>query len=150
MKIAIGSDHRGFTLKEDLKEYLKKLGFVYKDFGTFSEESSDYPDSAAEVSIKVSQGQYDRGILICASGSGMNIVANKYQNIRAVVANDVNLAIMSRAHNNSNIITLGSKYISSDVAKNIVELWLTTDYEAGRHDIRLNKLRQIENINFAE
>ena len=124
MKIAIGSDHRGFILKEDLKDYIQKLGFDYKDFGTFSEEKSDYPDSAAEVSLKVSQGQYDRGILICASGSGMNIVAN--------------------------VITLGSKYVSTDVAKNIIELWLTTDYEAGRHDVRLNKLKQIENINFAE
>ena len=150
MKVAIGSDHRGFSLKEELKEYIHKLGFDYKDFGAFSDENFDYPDSAAEVSLKVSQGQYDRGILICASGSGMNIVANKYPNVRAVVANDVNLAIMSRAHNNSNIITLGSKYVSVDVAKNIIELWLTTDYEAGRHDIRLNKLKQIENINFAE
>ena len=127
MKIAIGSDHRGFILKEDLKDYIQKLGFDYKDFGTFSEEKSDYPDSAAEVSLKVSQGQYDRGILICASGSGMNIVANKYRNIRAVVANDVNLAIMSRAHNNSNVITLGSKYVSTDVAKNIICLLYTSD-----------------------
>ena len=111
MKIAIGSDHRGFSLKEDLKDYIQKLGFDYKDFGTFSEESSDYPDSASEVSLKVSQGQYHRGILICASGSGMNIVANKFPNVRAVVANDVNLAIMSRAHNNSNIITLVLTYL---------------------------------------
>ncbi|MBT3446068.1 ribose 5-phosphate isomerase B [bacterium] len=150
MKVAIGSDHRGFSLKEELKEYIHKLGFDYKDFGAFSDENFDYPDSAAEVSLKVSQGQYDRGILICASGTGMSIVANKFPNIRAVVANDVNLAIMSRSHNDCNIITLGSRYVSNDVAKNIIELWLTTDYEGGRHDVRLNKLKQIENINFEE
>ena len=150
MKIAIGSDHRGFVLKEEIKEYLEKLNYEYKDFGTYSEESFDYPDSASEVAKRVSQDQFQRGILICASGSGMNIVANKYTNIRAVVANDVNVAIMSRSHNNSNVITLGAKYITSDVAKNIIELWLTTDFESGRHEARLDKIKQIEKINFIE
>ena len=149
MKIAIGSDHRGFSLKEELKIYIQKIGFEVKDFGTSGNESCDYPDPASEVSVKVSQGHFERGILICASGCGMNIVANKYPNIRAVIANDVNIATVSRAHNDSNIITIGSKYVSTDVAKNIVELWLTSDYEGGRHDGRLNKLKQIENINFA-
>mgnify|MGYP001338205501 FL=1 len=150
MKIAIGSDHRGFVLKEEIKEYLEKLNYEYKDFGTYSEESFDYPDSASEVAKRVSQDQFQRGILICASGCGMNIVANKYTNIRAVVANDVNVAIMSRSHNNSNVITLGAKYITSDVAKNIIELWLTTDFESGRHEARLDKIKQIEKINFIE
>ena len=150
MKIAIGSDHRGFVLKEEIKEYLEKLNYEYKDFGTYSEESFDYPDSACEVAKRVSQDQFQRGILICASGCGMNIVANKYTNIRAVVANDVNVAIMSRSHNNSNVITLGAKYITSDVAKNIIELWLTTDFESGRHEARLDKIKQIEKINFIE
>ena len=150
MKIAIGADHRGFVLKEEIKEYLEKLNYEYKDFGTYSEESFDYPDSASEVAKRVSQDQFQRGILICASGCGMNIVANKYTNIRAVVANDVNVAIMSRSHNNSNVITLGAKYITSDVAKNIIELWLTTDFESGRHEARLDKIKQIEKINFIE
>ena len=150
MKIAIGSDHRGFVLKEEIKEYLEKLNYEYKDFGTYSEESFDYPDSASEVAKRVSQDQFQRGILICASGCGMNIVANKYTNIRAVVANDVNVAIMSRSHNNSNVITLGAKYITTDVAKNIIELWLTTDFESGRHEARLDKIKQIEKINFIE
>ena len=150
MKIAIGSDHRGFVLKEEIKEYLEKLNYEYKDFGTYSEESFDYPDSASEVAKRVSQDQFQRGILICASGCGMNIVANKYTNIRAVVANDVNVAIMSRSHNKSNVITLGAKYITSDVAKNIIELWLTTDFESGRHEARLDKIKQIEKINFIE
>ena len=150
MKIAIGSDHRGFVLKEEIKEYLEKLNYEYKDFGTYSEESFDYPDSASEVAKRVSQDQFQRGILICASGCGMNIVANKYTNIRAVVANDVNVAIMSRSHNNSNVITLGAKYITSDVAKNIIELWLTTDFESGIHEARLDKIKQIEKINFIE
>ena len=150
MKIAIGSDHRGFVLKEEIKEYLEKLNYEYKDYGTYSEESFDYPDSASEVAKRVSQDQFQRGILICASGCGMNIVANKYTNIRAVVANDVNVAIMSRSHNNSNVITLGAKYITSDVAKNIIELWLTTDFESGRHEARLDKIKQIEKINFIE
>ena len=150
MKIAIGSDHRGFVLKEEIKEYLEKLNYEYKDFGTYSEQSFDYPDSASEVAKRVSQDQFQRGILICASGCGMNIVANKYTNIRAVVANDVNVAIMSRSHNNSNVITLGAKYITSDVAKNIIELWLTTDFESGRHEARLDKIKQIEKINFIE
>ena len=150
MKIAIGSDHRGFVLKEEIKEYLEKLNYEYKDFGTYSEESFDYPDSASEVAKRVSQDQFQRGILICASGCGMNIVANKYTNIRAVVANDVNVAIMSRSHNNSNVITLGAKYITSSVAKNIIDLWLTTDFESGRHEARLDKIKQIEKINFIE
>ena len=150
MKIAIGSDHRGFALKEELKDYLEKLNFQYKDFGTFSEDVFDYPDSASEVAKRISHGQFERGILICASGCGMNIVANKYPNVRAVVANDIGTAIISRSHNNSNIITLGARFLSSTVAKNIIELWLTTEYEAGRHEIRLNKLKQIENINFAD
>ena len=149
MKVAIGCDHRGFSLKEELKTYINKLGFEVKDFGSFSEDACDYPDSASEVSIKVSQGHFERGILVCASGCGMNIVANKFPNVRAVIANDVNTATMSRAHNDSNMITIGSKFVSIDVAKNIVELWLTSDYEGGRHDNRLNKLKQIENINFA-
>jgi len=150
MKIAIGSDHRGFALKEELKNYLEKLDFRYKDFGTFSDKVVDYPDSASEVAQRVSQGQFERGILICASGCGMNIVANKYPNVRAIVANDVNVAIMSRSHNNANILALGAKHLSTAVAKNIVELWLTTDFESGRHEARLNKLKQIENINFGE
>jgi|TARA_B100000085_G_C18527181_1_gene506335 ribose 5-phosphate isomerase B len=149
MKIAIGSDHRGFLLKEELKNYINKLGFDVKDFGCHDEDTCDYPDTASEVANKVSQGHFDRGILICASGCGMNIVANKFPNIRAVIANDVNIATVSRAHNDTNVITIGSKYVSSDVAKNIVELWLTSDYEGERHEGRLNKLKQIENINFA-
>ncbi len=111
MKIAIGSDHRGFSLKEELKIYIQKIGFEVKDFGASGDESCDYPDPASEVSVKVSQGHFERGILICASGCGMNIVANKYPNIRAVIANDVNIATVSRAHNDSNIITIGSKYL---------------------------------------
>ena len=134
MKIAIGSDHRGFLLKEELKNYINKLGFDVKDFGCHDEDTCDYPDTASEVANKVSQGHFDRGILICASGCGMNIVANKFPNIRAVIANDVNIATVSRAHNDTNVITIGSKYVSSDVAKNIVELWLTSDYEGERHD----------------
>ena len=149
MKIAIGSDHRGFLLKEELKNYINKLGFDVKDFGCHDEDTCDYPDTASDVANKVSQGHFDRGILICASGCGMNIVANKFPNIRAVIANDVNIATVSRAHNDTNVITIGSKYVSSDVAKNIVELWLTSDYEGERHEGRLNKLKQIENINFA-
>ena len=149
MKIAIGCDHRGFSLKEELKNYISKLGLEVKDFGTFDDNPCDYPDTASEVANKVSQGHFDRGILICASGCGMNIVANKFPNIRAVIANDVNIATMSRAHNDTNIITIGSRYVSVDVAKNIVELWLTSDYEGERHEERLNKLKQIENINFA-
>ena len=146
MKIAIGSDHRGFLLKEELKNYINKLGFDVKDFGCHDEDTCDYPDTASEVANKVSQGHFDRGILICASGCGMNIVANKFPNIRAVIANDVNIATVSRAHNDTNVITIGSKYVSSDVAKNIVELWLTSDYEGERHEGRLNKLKQIENV----
>ena len=109
MKIAIGSDHRGFLLKEELKNYINKLGFDVKDFGCHDEDTCDYPDTASEVANKVSQGHFDRGILICASGCGMNIVANKFPNIRAVIANDVNIATVSRAHNDTNVITIGSK-----------------------------------------
>ena len=149
MKIAIGCDHRGFSLKEELKSYISKLGFEVKDFGSFDDDPCDYPDTASEVANKVSQGHFERGILICASGCGMNIVANKFPNIRAVIANDVNIATMSRAHNDSNIITIGSRYVSTDVAKNIVELWLKSDYEGGRQEDRLNKVQRIAKFNLA-
>ena len=140
MKIAIGCDHRGFSLKEELKSYISKLGLEVKDFGTFDDNTCDYPDTASEVANKVSQGHFDRGILICASGCGMNIVANKYKNIRAAQCFNLKSTKLSRLHNDANIITLGSRLLTKKNALNCVSVFLNTKFEGGRHLKRIKKI----------
>jgi ribose 5-phosphate isomerase B len=145
MKIALGSDHGGYQLKENLKKYLKELNVEYKDFGCNSEKSVDYPDIGFKIAIEVKNRKYDKGILICGTGIGMSIVANKIKGIRASLCHDVFSARYAREHNDANILTLGGRVIDSGLAKEIVKVWLNTDFSGEeRHLKRLNKIKQEE------
>lgn len=145
MKIALGSDHGGYQLKENLKKYLKELKVEYKDFGCNSEKSVDYPDIGFKIAIEVKNRNYDKGILICGTGIGMSIVANKIKGIRASLCHDVFSARYAREHNDANILTLGGRVIDSGLAKEIVKVWLNTDFSGEeRHLKRLNKIKQEE------
>lgn len=145
MKIALGSDHGGYQLKENLKEYLKELDVEYIDFGCESEKSVDYPDIGFKVAIEVRSGKYDRGILICGTGIGMSVVANKVRGIRASLCHDVFSARNTREHNDANILTLGARVIGVGLAKEIVKVWLNTKFcQKERHINRLNKIKQKE------
>lgn len=144
MKIVIAADHAGFELKEIIIKFIKELGYEVFDMGTSSSCSVDYPDYAEAVAKAVSDGTYERGILICGTGIGMSIVANKFKNIRAALCNDLFTAKMSRLHNDSNILCMGSRVIGIGLAKEIVKTWLTTIFEGNRHLKRLEKLNLIE------
>lgn len=142
LKIAIGSDHGGFELKAKIAEYLESKGIEIKDFGTFTNESCDYPVFAKEVAIEVANGSFDRGILICGTGIGVSIVANKVKGIRAALCFDTFCAKMSREHNNANILCLGQRVLSQDLALEIVDIWLKTDFEGGRHQRRVDLIEE--------
>jgi len=144
MKIAIGSDHAGFCLKEDVIEFLKGLKHDIVDCGTYNTESVDYPDFGEKVSRMVSAGEVERGILICGTGIGMSMVANKFPNVRAALCNDLFSAKMSRLHNNANVLVLGGRIIGKDLASEIVRTWMSTAFEGDRHMRRLNKIKKIE------
>jgi ribose 5-phosphate isomerase B len=143
-KIAIGSDHAGFGLKEDVLGLLKSLNIAVVDCGTNTTESVDYPDFGAKVAELVSSGEVERGILICGTGLGMSMVANKYPKVRAALCNDLFSAKMSRMHNDANVLVLGGRVIGKDLASEIVKVWLTTPFEGERHLKRLNKIKNIE------
>ena len=144
MKIAIGSDHAGYILKEQIKRFLGKMDIETADAGTGSEESVDYPDYGSEVARAVSAGRVARGILICGSGIGMSIVANKFPGIRAALCRDAETAVLSRRHNDSNILVLAGRERGSDEAEAIVQAWLDTAFDGGRHQRRLDKITTIE------
>ncbi len=144
MKIAIGADHAGFEEKEKLKKTLDAIGADYTDMGTNSTESVDYPDFARKVGEAVADGEYDRGILVCGSGTGMAIAANKVPGIRAAVAWNEEIARLSRQHNNANVLSLAARYIPDEEQERIVKTWLATDFEGGRHERRVEKIEQIE------
>lgn len=144
MKIAIGSDHAGFGLKEDVLELLKGLNHEIDDCGTYNLESVDYPDFGEKVSKMVSVGEVERGILICGTGIGMSMVANKFPNVRAALCNDLFSAKMSRLHNDANVLVLGGRIIGKDLASEIVRTWMSTAFEGDRHMRRLNKIKKIE------
>lgn len=144
MKIAIGSDHAGFELKKEIIALLSDLGIESIDFGTNGPESVDYPDIGIKVSEAVSNKKIERGILICGTGVGMSIVANKFPGVRASLCNDLFTAKMSRLHNDANILVLGGRIVGKDLAKEIVKTWINTPFEGERHCIRLNKIAQIE------
>ena len=145
MKIAIGSDHAGFRLKEIVKNFLKTKNIEVEDFGTYTEESVDYPDYAFKVGEAVARKDFDFGILICGSGIGMSIAANKVKGIRAALCNDLYSAHVSREHNNANILCMGGRVIGEEVAKEIVSVWLNAKFEGGRHERRVNKITDYEN-----
>jgi len=140
LKIIIGSDHAGFSLKEALKESFG--GMV--DAGTYSEDSVDYPDFAARVARAISSGEFERGILICGSGVGMSIVANKFPGVRAALCTDTDTARMSRMHNDANILILAGRRTDVETATAIVKVWSNTEFEGGRHKRRLDKIKNIE------
>jgi ribose 5-phosphate isomerase B len=144
MLIAIGSDHAGLDLKTDVIALLKEFGHEFTDYGTDTPQSVDYPDFGEKVSVAVSAGTADRGILICGTGIGMSIVANKFRNIRAALCNDLFSAKMSRLHNNANILVMGGRIIGKDLAKEIVRTWIETPFDGGRHVNRLKKISLIE------
>jgi ribose 5-phosphate isomerase B len=144
MKIGIGSDHAGFELKQEIISLLTELGVESIDYGTGGPHSVDYPDFGEMVSREVSRGELERGILICGTGIGMSIVANKFPGIRASLCNDLFTAKMSRLHNDANILVIGGRIVGRDLAKEIVRVWFSTAFEAGRHIKRLDKIVQIE------
>lgn len=140
LKIAIGSDHGGFEYKEQILKHLRDNGFECIDVGTFSSESCDYPVIARKVTTKVISGEANRGILICGTGIGMSIVANKVQGIRAALCGDTFSAKASRAHNNSNVLCLGERVIGINLAMDIVDIWLKSEFEGGRHQRRVDMI----------
>lgn len=140
MKIAIASDHAGFCLKEEIRSYLAKKKLIPRDFGTFSSEPCDYPYFAKKVARVVSSGSFKKGILICGSGIGMCIAANKVKKIRAVVCEEPETAEISRLHNDSNILCIGSRKVSSKKAFKIIDTWLKTPFEGGRHKRRVRAI----------
>jgi len=139
-KIAIGADHAGFELKEKMTEWLKRSGFESKDFGTYSSESADYPDFAHPVALAVEKKEYDLGILICGSGNGVAITANKHQGIRAAICWNEELASLARQHNDANILCLPARYISGELAMKIADKFLSSSFEGGRHERRVKKM----------
>ncbi len=149
-KIAIGADHAGFRLKEFVKKLLKEKGFEVLDVGTHSEERCHYPIFAKAVAEKVSRGEVERGILICGSGIGMSIVANKFKGVRAALCHNIYSAKYSRLHNDSNILCLGGRVTGEDLTREIVETWLSTPFEGGRHSERLSLIREIEEESFRQ
>ncbi|WP_020376138.1 ribose 5-phosphate isomerase B [Sulfobacillus thermosulfidooxidans] len=144
MRIAVGADHAGWPLKETLVNYLIDKGWDVEDFGTFGPESVDYPDYANKVALAVANGDAERGLLICGSGQGMCIVANKTQGVRASLAHDVVSARLARQHNDANVLTMGARFVAPELAEEILSVWLDTPYEGGRHARRLEKIEQIE------
>ncbi len=142
--IAIGCDHGGFELKGHIMEHLKEKGIEFKDYGTYSEASVDYPDCAKPVCEAVQNGTAERGILICGTGIGISIAANKYKGIRAALCSDVYSAKMSKQHNNANIICLGGRVTGRELAFMIVDTWLETEFEGGRHENRIAKIHAAE------
>lgn len=144
MKIAIGCDHAGIAMKNEIIPVLEELDISWQDLGTKSEESCDYPDYGERVSEEVSKGLVDRGILICGTGIGMSIVANKFPGVRAALCSEDYSAKMSRLHNNANLLVLPGRIIDAKTAGDIIKVWLKTDFEGGRHQRRLDKITAIE------
>ena len=145
MKIAFGCDHGGYPYHEAVIEFLKSKGYDYDFLGTYTEDSCDYPDFAHPVCEKVASGEADLGILICGTGIGMSMVANKIKGIRCAHVNDAFSAEMTRKHNNANVIALGGRIASQEEVISYIEIFLKTEFDGGRHAIRVNKITEIEN-----
>lgn len=145
--IAIGSDHGGYKLKEELKKYMDEKNIEYKDFGTMSEESVDYPNIAKAVAKAIQSKECDKGILICRSGIGMSICANKFKDIRCTPCYKEETAKYARMHNDSNVLALGADYVTTAEAICIFRMWVATEFEGGRHEDRLKLIEEIEKEN---
>ena len=146
MKVAIASDHGGYELKEHAKKIMEALNIEYVDLGTESVESVDYPDYAFPVANMVAKGEVDRGILICGTGIGMSISANKVKGVYAALVHDCYTARVTRQHNNSNVLCLGGRTVGFNVAEEIIKIWLGEEFEGGRHERRVNKIIDLERI----
>lgn len=143
--IAIGCDHGGFALKQEIMKYLDEKGLEYKDYGTYTEESCDYPIYGEAVGRAVASGECERGIIICGTGIGISIAANKIRGVRAAVCQDCYSAEMTRRHNDANILSMGARVLGSGLALKIVETFLNTPFEGGRHARRVNLITELEN-----
>ena len=144
MRVAIGADHAGYELKEIIKHTLDELRVPYKDFGTESDESVDYPDYAAKVGKGVAAGEFDRGILVCGTGIGMALAANKIAGVRAAPVVDLESARLARSHNDANVLAIGARVTPPERALDLVRLFLKTEFEGGRHERRLQKVAALE------
>ena len=144
MKIAIASDHAGFAEKEQLKPLLDELGIQYDDLGTVSAESVDYPDYARKVGEEVAQGRAEQGLLVCGSGTGMAIAANKVPGVRAAVAWNEEIARLAREHNDANVLSLAARFTPFEELSKIVRAWFAAKFDGGRHTRRVEKIREIE------
>ncbi len=142
--LALGSDHGGFELKEHIKKYLDEKGVEYKDFGCYDESSVDYPDIAQAVCKSINDGESENGILVCGTGIGISIAANKIDGIRAAHCHDVYSAEMTKRHNNSNVICMGGRVIGRELAFKIIDAWLGAEFEGGRHQTRIDKIHGLE------
>ena len=143
--IAIGSDHGGFEIKEHIKKHLEERSLEYKDFGCYDENSVDYPDIAEKVCNAINSGDADKGILVCGTGIGISIAANKIDGIRAAHCHDVYSAEMTKRHNNANVICMGGRVIGRELAFKIIDAWLDAEFEGGRHQKRIDKIHALEN-----
>ncbi len=144
LKIVVGADHGGFQLKEEIKQHLLKQGYEVVDVGTDGTLSVDYPDYAHPAAEMVARGEAERGILVCGTGIGMSITANKVKGIRCALVHDCFTAEATRQHNDSNMLAMGARVIGSGLALKIVDIWLGTEFEGGRHQRRLDKITQLE------
>lgn len=144
MVIALGSDHGGFELKQAMMGHLQQKGIEFKDFGVFNAESTDYPDIAVALANAVARGEYEKGVLFCGTGIGVSIAANKVSGIRAANCSDVYCAQMSREHNDANILTMGERVIGPELAAQILDVWLSTEFAGGRHARRVDKITSYE------
>ena len=148
MQIGLACDHGGFELKEELKTFLKSIGMEPIDMGSYNENAVDYPDFGILVAEKVSKGELEKGILICGTGIGMSIVANKFPRVRAALVNDLYSSRFSKEHTDANILVLGGRIVGKDLAKEIVRVWLETQFTGGRHKRRLEKIEALEREKF--
>ena len=141
MKFYVGSDHAGFELKEKVIEYLTNKGYKMKDYGTYSEESVDYPDFGHKVANHVAKDKNNLGIVICGSGNGINMTVNKHQEIRSALCWTKEIAELARLHNDANIIAIPARFLSEDIAKEMIDVFLSTEFEGGRHQRRVDKIK---------
>ncbi len=145
-KIIIGSDHAGYGMKEFIKSELENMGIVYKDIGTDSTDSVDYPIYVGRVAKAVSSGEFSRGIAVCRTGIGSSITANRFKGVRAALCITVEMARLSRLHNNANVLVIGGKITGEDTVSNILKVWFNTIYEEGRHDKRIKLIDEVDTI----